>query len=158
MTSLTRVYRFSASHRLHSPHLSDAENAETFGKCNNPYGHGHDYVLSVTVSGAVDRRTGLLISVRDLDALVKEKILDLFAFRNINVDVSQFSELVPTTENIALVIAGLLDRHWDEYLPGSAAQLSRVHIQETERNGFEVLVPARPKRKKIEIEGLLVNA
>ena len=158
MTQLTRVYRFSASHRLHSPNLSDAENAEIFGKCNNPHGHGHDYVLSITFSGPVNRHTGLLICVEDLDLLVAERVLDLFAYRNINIDVSQFSGLVPTTENVALVIAGLLEQYCDDYLPGSTAQLSRVHVQETDRNGFEVLVPERPERKNIEIEGLLVNA
>ncbi|HEX4749160.1 MAG TPA: 6-carboxytetrahydropterin synthase [Bryobacteraceae bacterium] len=158
MTRLTRVYRFSASHRLHSRHLSDAENAEIFGKCNNPFGHGHDYVLSVTISGPIDKQTGLLISVKDLDALVTEKVLDLFAYRNINLEVSQFSELVPTTENIVRVIAGILKQHWDDYFAGGTAQLSRVQVQETDRNGFEVLLAARPDRENIEIEGLLVNA
>jgi 6-pyruvoyl-tetrahydropterin synthase len=96
--------------------------------------------------------------VKGLDALVAEKVLDLFAYRNINVDVPQFSKLIPTTENVALVIAGLLEQYWDDYLPDSEARLSRVHIQETDRNGFEVLVPTRPDHENMEIEGLLVNA
>ena len=158
MTSLTRVYRFSASHRLHSPLFSDEENARIFGKCNNPYGHGHNYVLSVTVSGTVDPHTGLLVSAFTLDKLVNEKVLDLFSNCNINLDVPQFSELVPTTENLALVIADLLLQHWSEYLADSTAALRRVHVQETDRNGFEVLVPARAVRRKIQIEGLLVHA
>ena len=158
MTSLTRIYRFSASHRLHSSHLSDAENVQIFGKCNNPHGHGHDYVLAVTVSGPVDPRTGLLVSVRDLDALVGENVVNLFAYRNINMDVPEFADLVPTTENIALVIAGTLQQHWDSYFTSGSARLSRIHIQETDRNGFEVLVPGRPKRQNIEIEGSLVHA
>lgn len=158
MTSLTRLYRFSASHRLHSPFLSDRENAEIFGKCNNPYGHGHDYVLSVTVSGPVDSRTGLLVSVAKLDRLIREIVLDRFAHRNMNVDVTQFSDLVPTTENVVLVIADLLRDSWSEYMPGSAARLHRVHVQETDRNGFELLVPARQARQKVETEGLLLHA
>lgn len=158
MISLTRVYRFSASHRLHSRHLSDAENAEVFGKCNNPHGHGHDYVLAVTVSGPVHHRTGLLIATLDLDALVNEKVLALFAYRNINVDIPQFADLVPTTENVALIIAGILEQHWNAYFADGSARLSRVYIRETDRNSFEVLVPARPDREDIEIEGLLIHA
>jgi 6-pyruvoyltetrahydropterin/6-carboxytetrahydropterin synthase len=159
MIGITRVYRFSASHRLHSPQLSDRENAEIFGKCNNPYGHGHDYVLSVTVNGEVDRRTGILIPVSALDRLVREKVLDLFSYRNINMDVPQFARLIPTTENIALVIAGLLQEHWAEYLGVERARLHRVHVQETERNGFEVLLPvSHPIERPNDTEGSLVHA
>ena len=158
MISITRLYRFSASHRLHSPLLTSTENAKIFGKCNNPYGHGHDYVLSVTVAGSIDERTGRLIRLSDLDALVQEKVLELFAHRNINVDVLQFAEVVPTTENVALVIAELLRTNWSEYLGKSSAWLHRVHVQETERNGFEVLVAARPVSETMESEGLLVHA
>jgi 6-pyruvoyltetrahydropterin/6-carboxytetrahydropterin synthase len=156
--SITRVYRFSASHRLHSRLLSDSENAATFGKCNNPYGHGHDYVLSITVAGAVDETTGLVIALAQLDALVQAEVLQLFSHRNINADVPQFADLVPTTENVALVIADLLQAHWGEYVASGSARLHRVHVQETERNGFEVLLPARPATQRIESEGLLVHA
>ncbi len=158
MISITRLYRFSASHRLHSPVLSARENAEVFGKCNNPYGHGHDYVLSVTVAGRVDERTGRLVRLADLDALVQEKVLDIFAHRNINADVPQFANLVPTTENIALVMTELLQTNWEQYFKQSSAWLRRVHVQETERNGFEVLIPARPASETMETEGLLVHA
>jgi 6-pyruvoyltetrahydropterin/6-carboxytetrahydropterin synthase len=156
MLSLTRVYRFSASHRLHSPLLSESENAVVFGKCNNPYGHGHDYVLSVTVAGNVNERTGLLISRRDLDQLVQEKVLHLFSHRNINEEVPQFADLVPTTENVTLVIADLLQQHWAACV--GEARLMRVHVQETERNGFEVLIPALPVDENLEIQGSLVHA
>jgi 6-pyruvoyltetrahydropterin/6-carboxytetrahydropterin synthase len=156
MLSLTRVYRFSASHRLHSPLLSESENAAVFGKCNNPYGHGHDYVLSVTVAGNVNERTGLLISRRDLDQLVQEKVLHLFSHRNINEEVPQFADLVPTTENVTLVIADLLQQHWAAFI--GEARLMRVHVQETERNGFEVLIPALPVDENLEIQGSLVHA
>ena len=146
MISLTRRYRFSASHRLHSSELSTAENARLFGKCNNPHGHGHDYVLEVTVSGQAEPTTGLLLPVSSLDRLVNEQVLRLFASRNINRDVSQFASLPATTENVALVIVALLQEHWREYVGATSARLARVHIQETERNGFEVLVGAGQAR------------
>jgi 6-pyruvoyltetrahydropterin/6-carboxytetrahydropterin synthase len=156
--SVTRVYRFSASHRLHSLLLTDGENAAMFGKCNNPYGHGHDYVLSITVAGPVNEVTGLVIPPRELDALVEAQVLRAFSHVNINVDVPQFSNLVPTAENIALVIADLLREHWSEYVGTETARLRRVHVQETERNGVEVLVPARSENQRIATEGLLVHA
>jgi 6-pyruvoyltetrahydropterin/6-carboxytetrahydropterin synthase len=140
--TITRLYRFSASHRLHSPRLSAAENLKLYGKCNNPFGHGHDYVLEVTAAGNLDSRTGVLLPVSKLDRLVHEKVLWLFAYSNINVDVPQFRHLVPTTENVALVIAGLLQQNWDADLGQVPARLHRVHIQETDRNGFEVLLKA----------------
>lgn len=141
MISLTRRYRFSASHRLHSPELSAAENARLFGKCNNPYGHGHDYILEVTASGEPEPLTGLLLPLAALDRLVDEHVLRAFAWRNINLDIPQFQDRTATTENVALVIADLLQQYWPEYLTATSARLSRVYIQETERNGFEVLLP-----------------
>lgn len=158
MITVTRVYRFSASHRLHSPHLSEAENAAIFGKCNNPYGHGHDYVLSITVSGQIEEQTGLLVSRSSLDRLVQEKVLHLFSHRNITVDVPQFANLVPTTENVVLVIADLLQQSWREYAALREVRLERVHIQETERNGFEVVMPVRQTSESFENEGLLIHA
>src|SRR5271169_1078752 len=103
--TLTRRYHFAASHRLHSRELSPAENARLYGKCNNPYGHGHDYVLEVTVGGEIDRETGVLVPLKELDDLVEDQVLKLFHNRNINMDVPPFGELVPTTENVALIIA-----------------------------------------------------
>jgi 6-pyruvoyltetrahydropterin/6-carboxytetrahydropterin synthase len=154
MTTVTRLYRFSASHRLHSAELSDAENQRLYGKCNHPFGHGHDYVLAITAAGSVDSFTGRLLPVPTLDRLVEENVLRLFANRNLNLDVPQFATLVPTTENLALTIAALLEQHWAAHLPGSSARLWRVHIQETARNGFEVLIgkPARRLALKPETE------
>jgi 6-pyruvoyltetrahydropterin/6-carboxytetrahydropterin synthase len=138
MISVTRRYYFSASHRLHLPDLSEAENEQLYGKCNNPFGHGHDYVLDVTAQGAADPATGQVVLRGELDRLVREQVLDIFEHRNINLDLRQFERLVPTTENIALVIMNLLQEHWGAYISGPA-RLSGVHIQETDRNGFEVL-------------------
>lgn len=157
MISLTRRYRFSASHRLHSPELSAAENARLFGKCNNPFGHGHDYLLEVTISGEADAHTGLVLPIAMLDRLVEERVLSAFRSRNINLDLPQFEKRTATTENIALVIVDLLRQSWTTYIDGSAAQLSRVYIQETERNGFEVLVnmPQPSLSRSLQIENLI---
>ena len=160
MISLTRRYQFSASHRLHSSALTDEENASLYGKCNNPYGHGHDYTLEVTVMGRVDPNTGLLLALSDLDALVSREVLRLFSGRNINLDVPQFQSLVPSTENIVLVIRDLLREHWRRYLGESSAYLSRVHVQETERNGFEIAVEAPASRitKNHQLESAYVSS
>jgi 6-pyruvoyltetrahydropterin/6-carboxytetrahydropterin synthase len=146
MTTLTRRYHFPASHRLNLPELSLEENQRLFGKCNYPFGHGHDYVLEVTVAGVVDEQTGLIVRVAEVDQLVREKVLQLFAYRYINVDVPQFAALVPTTENIALVIGDLLEKYWPAYIKQNDARLARVHVQETDRNGFEILFAVPAKR------------
>lgn len=141
-TTITRLYRFSASHRLHSPSLSAAENVAVYGKCNNPFGHGHDYVLEVTASGNLDQQTGVLLPISKLDRLVQETVVQHFAYSNINLDMPQFKHLVPTTENVVLVITELLQQNWEAHLAGIPARLHRVHIQETDRNGFEVKLNA----------------
>jgi 6-pyruvoyltetrahydropterin/6-carboxytetrahydropterin synthase len=143
MISLTRRYHFPASHRLHSRQLSARENARLYGKCNNPYGHGHDYVLEFTITGQLNHATGLLVPLTRLDRFVTEKILTAFAYRNINVDVPQFVDLVPTTENVLQVIAELVSRYWEESFGDLKIRVSRVQLQETDRNGFEMLLPAR---------------
>lgn len=141
MITVTRRYHFSASHRLHIEELTDEENRELYGKCNNPYGHGHDYTLEVTASGTPDPETGVLVFREDLDRLVRECILSQFAGRNINLDLPDFAAgLVPTTENIALVIGRELEKNWPNYLGDSLSVLRRIHIQETPRNGFELFV------------------
>jgi 6-pyruvoyltetrahydropterin/6-carboxytetrahydropterin synthase len=142
MTALTRIYRFSASHRLHSPALSEHENNRVYGKCNHPFGHGHDYTLEVTVAGAVDSVTGRVLPVAMLDRLVEETILRRFSHCNLNLDIRELTDLVPTTENVAITIAKLLEQHW----PACSARLTRVHIQETGRNSFEVLLPMEAPR------------
>jgi|SRR3954447_998591 len=136
MVSLTRRYPFSASHRLHSDALSDSDNVQLYGKCNNPFGHGHNYVLGVTVSGEVDTKTGLLVPLARLDELVETEVLRIFRFANINLDIPQFASLVPTTENIVAVITSILMDNWTVYLGRTAARLRAVRIQETPRNGF----------------------
>ena len=138
MTTLTRRYAFSASHRLDSSELSAAENTRLFGKCNNPFGHGHDYVLEVTVAGDPDAVSGMIVPVSWLDELVTDRILRLFRNRYINLDVAEFAHLVPTTENVTRVAADLLARDWREYIGEGTARLEKVRIEETGRNSCEI--------------------
>jgi 6-pyruvoyltetrahydropterin/6-carboxytetrahydropterin synthase len=138
MISLTRRYAFSASHRLDSSELSAAENTHLFGKCNNPFGHGHDYVLEVTVAGDPDAVSGLIVPVSWLDELVADKILRVFRNRYINLDVAEFAHLVPTTENVTQFAADLLARDWREYIGEGTARLEKVRIEETGRNSCEI--------------------
>ena len=99
MVYLTKVYEFSAAHRLHSPYLSDVENEEIFGKCNNQHGHGHNYVLEVTVAGAVDQRTGMIADLDFLDETVQKQVYARFDYKHLNHDTVEFETLNPTSEN-----------------------------------------------------------
>jgi 6-pyruvoyl-tetrahydropterin synthase len=127
---LTRRYRFSASHRLHSEQMSDAQNAAVYGKCNNPFGHGHNYVLEVTVSGPVDESTGMICNLVELDGCVQREVVDRFDVENLNMR-PEFAHAVPTTENLCTVIYDILKREFH------FAHLERVRIQETMMNSFE---------------------
>jgi 6-pyruvoyltetrahydropterin/6-carboxytetrahydropterin synthase len=127
---LTRRYRFSASHRLHSEQMSDAQNAAVYGKCNNPFGHGHNYVLEVTVIGQVEESTGMLCNLVDLDQCVQREVVDRFDLENLNMR-PEFADAVPTTENLCTVIYDILKRKFH------FAHLERVGIQETMMNSFE---------------------
>lgn len=129
---LTRRYRFSASHRLDTPALTAEQNQKLYGKCNNPYGHGHDYTLDVTVEGPVDA-TGQVADRRALDALVDQKILRRYDHKNLSKDVAGLMGVVATTENLASSIRAALLENWP-----LAARLSRVRISETARNIFEL--------------------
>src|SRR5580704_16276140 len=127
---LTRRYRFSASHRLHSAEMSADENRVTYGKCNNPHGHGHNYALEVTVSGAVDDRTGMVCNLVDLDGFVETKVLSRYHLENLNT-LEEFSGIVPTTENLCVEIFEILHRGFQN------AHLERVRLEETMMNSFE---------------------
>lgn len=161
MTTITRRYRFSASHRLHSDQLSSQENQRVYGKCNNPFGHGHDYILNVSVAGQTDA-DGLIVNLQQMDRLVAEEVLAPFSHRNLNEDVSEFKQLVPTTENLTLVIAARLKARWPEYFSYSSAHLHSISMFETERNSFEVLLPAAPGHSNQAAidskESVIVNA
>ncbi len=138
MTVVTRRYRFSASHRLNAPDLDAARNRELYGKCNNPYGHGHNYVLDVSVRGPVDARTGRAVDVRALDDLVRKQVLNRFDHRNLNTEIDSFQTVVPTSENLGREIYRRLAASWRAVFPSGSPILEKVTIAETARNIFEV--------------------
>ncbi len=126
-----RRYHFSASHRLHTDALSEAENRATYGKCNNPYGHGHNYVVEVLVGGPVDPATGMVCNLVDLDACVREQVLEPFDHTNLNL-LSCFEKVVPTTENLCIEIDRRLRQNF------RMAQIVSVRVEETNNNFFEM--------------------
>ena len=126
---LSRRYRLSASHRLHTEAYDAAKNRAVFGKCNNPHGHGHNYVVQVTVSGQVDPETGMVCNLSDLDAFAKSNFIDRFDHSNLNT-LDCFRESVSTTENLSIEAYRI-------FLRFPAAHLERVHVEETSNNSFD---------------------
>ncbi len=120
----------SASHRLHSDALSAEENGAAYGKCNNPHGHGHNYVLEVLVGGAVDPKTGMVVNLAALDEVLRKNVIERFDHTNLNLD-PLFVNRVPTTENLCRAAFGLLK----DALPGG--ELEYVRVEETENNFFQ---------------------
>ncbi len=127
---LTRRYMFSASHRLNNDALAPEENLRLYGKCNNAYGHGHNYMVEVTVGGVVDARTGMVCDLGTLDEVVKREVLDRFDHVNLNC-LPDFRNCVPTTENLCVRIYEILDQKF------TAARLDKVRVEETTLNSFE---------------------
>lgn len=127
---LGRRYLLSASHRLHTAALGPDENRAVYGKCNNPYGHGHNYVLEVLTGGPVDPETGMVVNLAALDEAVQRRVLDRFDHANLNVDPI-FANRVPTTENLCKTVF--------ELLRGAVApaEVVQVRVEETENNFFE---------------------
>jgi len=125
-----RRYTMSASHRLHADALSPDENRAAYGKCNNPHGHGHNYVVEVLARGPVDAETGMVINLAALDAAVQTRVLDRFDHANLNLD-PLFINVVPTTENLCKAVYKLLE------VSLAPAELEHVRVEETENNFFE---------------------
>ena len=138
MIRVTRRYEFSASHRLHASGLPEEENRRLYGKCNNPFGHGHNYVLEVSVRGPVEERSGRAVDPAALDLLVRERVLSAFDHKNLNEEIELFHRVVPTTENLGLLIHERLKQGWSSVFPAGWPELEKVRIAETERNIFEV--------------------
>jgi 6-pyruvoyltetrahydropterin/6-carboxytetrahydropterin synthase len=126
---LSRRYHLSASHRLHSDAFTADQNRATYGKCNNPHGHGHNYIIEVTVAGPVDRTTGMVCDLGELDAFAQTNLLDRFDTMNLNT-LDIFRNVVPTTENLTIEVYRIFER-----FPG--AKLTSVRIEETSNNSFE---------------------
>ena len=127
---LARRYRFSASHRLHSAQFDEEENRRVYGKCNNPYGHGHNYVIEVAVSGPVNPATGMIANLEGLDAFVDREVIEPFDHKYLNEEVPAFRDAIPTTENLCIEIFNRLRRFPE-------ARLERVLVEETGKNSFE---------------------
>ncbi len=128
--TVTRRVHFCAAHRLHSPELSEEENRRVFGLCNNPNYHGHNYELDVSLEGEVDPETGYVVDLGVIKRIVEERVLCHLDHKNLNLDVPEFHELNPTTENIVIVIWRMLE----DALPG---RLKRLVLWETPRNYVE---------------------
>ena len=126
---LGRRYRFSASHRLHSDALSEEQNREIYGKCNNPYGHGHNYVVDVLLSGQVNGR-GMVCDLAELDEFARREVVERFDVANLNQD-SAFGNCVPTTENLCREVFRVFRDGF------SGAHVERVRVEETQNNYFE---------------------
>jgi len=125
-----RRYMLSASHRLHAGALTPEQNRAVYGKCNNPHGHGHNYVVEVLIRGPVDRETGMVINLAVLDEVVRRQVVDRFDHTNLNLD-PLFSNRVPTTENLCRTVFGILK----DALP--SGELEYVRVEETENNSFQ---------------------
>jgi len=134
MVRLNQKFEFSASHRLHSDRLSDEENRRCFGKCNNPHGHGHNYEVQVTLAGQPDE-TGVLVDVSAFERIVSETVIDKFDHKNLNIELDEFADgkLIPSVENIAMVIYRLLKPRFES----SRATLASVTVWETPKTWCE---------------------
>jgi 6-pyruvoyltetrahydropterin/6-carboxytetrahydropterin synthase len=137
MVYLTRRYRFSAAHRLHTEALGPEENALVYGKCNNPFGHGHNYVLEVTIAGPIDPATGMVYDLASLDGAVQSEVLERFDEVHLNLDTENFRTRVPTAENLSIEIFNLLKPKLEGAGRWAAARLDRVRLEETNSNFFE---------------------
>jgi len=147
MVYLTRRYRFSAGHRLHNDALSAEENRRVYGKCNNPNGHGHNYLLEVTVAGPIDPATGMVFDLAKLDEIVTERVIEKLDHKNLNLDMQNFTTRVPTTENLCLEIYELLCNPLEGVGAVRGLRLDRVRLEETSLNSFEY-VPGNTGRTK----------
>jgi 6-pyruvoyltetrahydropterin/6-carboxytetrahydropterin synthase len=131
-TRLSQKFEFSASHRLHNPTLSDEQNRATYGKCNNPTGHGHNYEIEVTLRGA-PKTNGLLVDVPAFERIVQQQVIEKFDHKNLNLDVPEFGELIPSVENITMVIYKMLKNRFTEI----GAELASVKVWETAKTSCE---------------------
>ncbi|WKZ68438.1 MAG: 6-carboxytetrahydropterin synthase [Melioribacteraceae bacterium] len=131
MVYVTRRETFSSSHRLYNPEFSEEDNNKIFGKCNNPNGHGHNYVLEVIVAGEVDPKTGYVIDLKDLKKIIKENVIKKVDHKHLNLDVEFMKGFIPTAENIAIGIWGELVNR----IP--TGKLYSVKVYETENNYAE---------------------
>ena len=145
IVEITHVQEFSASHRLHNPALSDAENRELYGICNNPNGHGHNYVVEVSVRGPVPDGTGMVMDLNRLSRLIVERLIDPVEHKHLNFDVPFLEGVIPTAENVAVAF-------WRELEPALApfrgARLSRIRVRESRMNYVDYYGPRGAARAR----------
>ena len=132
MVRLSQKFEFSASHRLHNPALPDDTNTQTYGKCNNPHGHGHNYELQVTLKGTPDKN-GVLVCVPEFERIVKQQVIDRFDHKNLNEELAEFKTVIPSVENIAKTIYRILKPS----LSIADATLASVTVWETSKTWCE---------------------
>jgi 6-pyruvoyltetrahydropterin/6-carboxytetrahydropterin synthase len=137
---LSRRYHFAASHRLHVDALAPERNAEIYGKCNNPFGHGHNYAVQITLSGPVDAATGMVTNLSDLDAFAQREMMEVFDHANLNT-LECFLDTVPTTENLCIEL-------WRIFVAYPHANLERVRVEETNNNAFDYFGEGAPIRRE----------
>jgi 6-pyruvoyltetrahydropterin/6-carboxytetrahydropterin synthase len=137
---LSRRYRFSASHRLHVDHLGEVRNRELFGKCNNPFGHGHNYFVQVTIAGPISPETGMVVNLADLDSFADQELLERFDQVNLNSDKA-FGEVVPSTENLCFELWRIFEHFAAQHAP---ARLHRIRVEETNNNSFDFYGEGEP--------------
>lgn len=128
MIKISRRETFNSAHRLFKEEWTDEKNMEVFGKCSHPNYHGHNYVLEVMISGELDPITGFVMDLKDLKSLILSEVIERFDHRNLNLDCPEFSNTIPTTENIAIIIWKILREKLNTHL-----QLE-IHLSETDKN------------------------
>lgn len=134
----SRRYRFSASHRLHAPAFTDEQNRKTYGKCNNPHGHGHNYWIEVTVAGPVAAETGFVVDLPKLDALVQREVIDRFDHMHLNLDAAFSGAFVPSTENLVFEVERVLRFAVPLLASHGQLRLANLRIEETGNNSFDL--------------------
>jgi 6-pyruvoyltetrahydropterin/6-carboxytetrahydropterin synthase len=135
---VSRKIEFNAAHRLFNPHITEKENCEIYGKCSNINGHGHNYLLEITLFGEVDRKTGFLFDLKELKGILEEEIIARFDHRNLNLDVPELEDCVPTTEVLAVLIWDILEQRL-RTINNREIALYEVKIYETGNNSVRYL-------------------
>lgn len=134
----SRRYRLSASHRLHAPAMTDEQNRDIYGKCNNPYGHGHNYFVEITVAGPIDPETGFVADLPKLDALAQRELIDRFDGTHLNADSTFAADFVPSTENFATEVERIFRNAVLLMDPSGKLRLQNVRVEETGNNSFDL--------------------
>ena len=137
MITISRRETFNAAHRLFREEWDDSKNLEVFGKCSHPNYHGHNYVLEILVTGEIDPKTGFVMDLKDLKKITQDHVIERFDHRNLNLDCPEFENVIPTTENIAVVIWNIIRDHLSENLQ------IEVRVSETEKNKVYYSGPQR---------------